>query len=237
MARPDVDLVELRLAREVDPARGHERERALDLGGERLVAAALRRARDELLVPDVHLGEVGEAALRERAQQVQRRRGLVVALRASARDRGRAPRRSARRRGSCGRGTTGISPSADLLGRRRARLRELAGDPTDLHHRQRGAVGQDDGHLQEDLQLLADRDRRELVERLGAVARLEQERAARGDLGRARRAAARASPAKTSGGNAFRRAGPPRARASSGHSGLVRRLERPPGGRGPGAKG
>ena len=72
---------------------------------------------------------------------------------------------------------------ADALGGRRAGLRELARDATDLDDRQRGRVGQDDRHLQQDPQLLADRDRRGVVERLGAVARLEQERAPRGDLG------------------------------------------------------
>ncbi len=80
MARPDVDLVELRRRREVDPAGRHERERPLDLGGERLVLLALRRARDEILVPGVHLREVGEAALGERAHEIQGRRREVIAL-------------------------------------------------------------------------------------------------------------------------------------------------------------
>ena len=42
MARPDVDLVEGSLGREVDPDRLHEAQRALDLVGERLVALAGR---------------------------------------------------------------------------------------------------------------------------------------------------------------------------------------------------
>ena len=50
----------------------------------------------------------------------------------------------------------GSSPSPTVLGRRRARLRELAGDPPDLDDRQRGAVGEHGRHLQHDLQLLAD---------------------------------------------------------------------------------
>ena len=49
----------------------------LDLGGQLLVALSLRRARDEVLVPAVHLREVGEAALGEGAQQVERRGRLV----------------------------------------------------------------------------------------------------------------------------------------------------------------
>ncbi len=43
-----------------------------------LVAAALGAGGHELLVPLVHPGEVGEAALGERPQQVQRGRRLVV---------------------------------------------------------------------------------------------------------------------------------------------------------------
>jgi hypothetical protein len=62
------------------PDRLHEPERAADLVRDHLVAAPLERARDELLVPGVHLRQVGEAALRERAEQVQRRDGLVVGL-------------------------------------------------------------------------------------------------------------------------------------------------------------
>ena len=77
--RVEVDLVQLHLGFEVDAARRHEPQRPLDPVGELLVAARLARAGDELEIPLVHPVQVGEAALRERAQQVQRRRGLVVA--------------------------------------------------------------------------------------------------------------------------------------------------------------
>ena len=80
VARPHVDLVDRALVAEVDPDRLHEPERAADLVRDHLVAPALERARDELLVPGVHLGQVGEAALRERTQQVERRDRLVVRL-------------------------------------------------------------------------------------------------------------------------------------------------------------
>src|SRR6476661_8522750 len=43
MARPDVHLVQVSLGLEVDAAGGHEPQSALDLPGDRLVAAALRR--------------------------------------------------------------------------------------------------------------------------------------------------------------------------------------------------
>ena len=138
---------------------------------------------------------------------------------------------------------TGISPSARLLDAVRARLHELAGDPADLEHRQRGAVGEHGRHLEQDLQPLADRDGRvggaalgqpvEVVERLGAVARLEQERAARGDLGERGPNLARLA------GEDERRLGVQAAPDLCGARlvGPLRLLERlavPPGGRGPG---
>ena len=51
----------------------------------------------------------------------------------------------------------GISPSPTVSVGDGARLGELAGDPPDLHDRQRRAVGEHGRHLQEDLQPLADR--------------------------------------------------------------------------------
>ena len=132
---------------------------------------------DELLRPDVDLAEIGEAALRERPQQVERGGGLVVAPEHPP-GVGR-PRLSGRlvavhdvaaeRR---------QNEVADGLGRLGAGLDELAGDPADLHHRQAGRVREHGRHLQDDLQLLPQVRRVPVVERLGAVAGLEQERPA-----------------------------------------------------------
>ena len=61
------------------------------------------------------------------------------------------------------------------------------------------------------------------MERLGAVARLEQERAARRHLGRALAWSCRASPAKTSGGIACSRARAVSAARLLGPLGLVLR--------------
>ena len=55
----------------------------------------------------------------------------------------------------------------------------------DLDHRHAGAVGQHHGHLQDDLELVPDAVGGEVVERLGAVAGLEEEGLAGGHLGQA----------------------------------------------------
>ena len=174
--------------------------------GDRLVAPALGARGDELLVPGVHLREVGEAALGEGAQQVERRRRLVVGARP----------------GASGSGTAGVGDRsvvvddvaaerrhldvADALGGDGAGLGELPGDAADLHDRHAGAVGEDDRHLQDDLQLVPDRVGGEVGERLGAVARLEQEGLARRPRRPRARVRRRASPANTSGGSVDSRA-------------------------------
>ena len=178
VARPEVDLVQAALGLEVDAAGRHEAQGPVDLAGDPLVAAALGRRGDELLVPGVDLGQVGEAALGEGPQQVERGRRLVVG----------------------GDQAVGVGPAgvgverlvvdhvaaerveldvADPLGRRRPGLGELPGDPADLDHRDAGGVGEGDGHLQDDLQLVADVVGREVGEGLGAVAGLEEEGLAR----------------------------------------------------------
>ena len=232
MARPVVDLVQVRLVAEVDPAGGHEAKRALDLRRELFVAAALGRRRDELLVPHVHLVQISEAALRERADEVQRRSRLVIAL-----------------QHPLGIGTAGFrsrrvavdhvpAEGRDLLvpdpfGRGRARLHELAGDAADLDDGEGGAVREHGRHLEHDLQLLPDRDRRELLEGLDAVAGLEQERTTLRDLGERipeRASLAREDERRHRGELRADRLGALRARPV----GLLRRRVRAPGGRRPG---
>src|SRR5487761_1120838 len=78
MAGPEVHLVQADLTAEVDPAGPHEAKRPLDLRRDGLVTLALPAGADELLVPCVDLGQVGESALGEGPQQVERRRRLVV---------------------------------------------------------------------------------------------------------------------------------------------------------------
>ena len=180
----------------------------------------------------MHLGEVGEAALGERAQQVQRRRRLVVALQHAGRVEGT---RGGVRLVAVHHVTAeaGQLDSVHQLGRRRPRLHELAGDPAQLDHRQHRAVREHGRHLQDHLQLLADADGREVVERLGAVARLQQE----GAPGRHLRQRL-LQPPGLAGEHQRRHRGEPLARRlDGGRVGPVRLMERrtlAPGGRRPG---
>ncbi|EJT83086.1 hypothetical protein PPS11_40108 [Pseudomonas putida S11] len=60
----------------------------------------------------------------------------------------------------------------------------MPGHAPDLDHRAAGGEGHDNGHLQQHLEGVADFRRRELGKALGAVATLQQEGAAFGDLGK-----------------------------------------------------
>ena len=179
--RPEVDLVQRRLPAEVDAAGGHEPQGPVDLAGDHFVGQAFGAGGDELLVPGVGLGQVGEPALGEGPQQVQRRRRLVVGVDQPV-----------------GVGLAGLGREPGVvhdvaperrqlhavahLGGRRPRLGELAGDPADLHHRDAGAVGHDHGHLEDHPELVADGVGGE-VERLGAVTGLEEHRPPFGHAG------------------------------------------------------
>ena len=182
VAGVDVDLAQVGVALGVDAGGAHEPQRPVDLAGDAVVALALRARRDELLVPRVDAAEGGEAALGERPQQVQRRRRLVVRL-------DEAIRIGDPRLGERARVVDDVAAEggqvdvADALGGARAGLGELPGDAPDLDDRDPHRVRHHDGHLQDDAQLLADVVGGELLEALGAVAGLEQEGVAGGDLG------------------------------------------------------
>ena len=151
----------------VDASGSHELNRPVDVLGQRLVAC-VGRIRHETLIPAVHLAQVGVATLREGADQIQRRGRVVV------------QRQKTLRVGfACfGRELEGVHGVATVAGQchtvarfhiRRTRLRILASDTSDLNNRQRRAVGQDDRHLQQRLNLQAHVVRRRLGECFGAV--------------------------------------------------------------------
>jgi hypothetical protein len=129
----------------------------------------------------VDVVEVGVAAGREGAQEVQGRGRLVVGLDQPLRVRGA--------RGLVeGLAVDVVAPvggqgdPVHRLGRLRARLGELAGDAADLHDGLSPGEGQDHRHLQDQAEGVADVVGRELLEALGAVAALQQEGLAVGDL-------------------------------------------------------
>ena len=75
------------MALEIEPAGLHEAERLGDAVGELLVMVRLRRVLDEAEHPLPHIGEIGVAALGERAQQIERRGGVAKRLDLPLRDR------------------------------------------------------------------------------------------------------------------------------------------------------
>ena len=86
------------------------------------------------------------------------------------------------------------------LGVGRARLRVLPGDAADADHGRARAVDQHERHLQQDLQLRRDRIGLAVVEALGAIAAVEQERVAAVPRARARLRSCSTSHDVTSGG-------------------------------------
>ena len=163
-----------------------------------LVAVAGRAVLDEAEIPPMHMLEIGVTALREGAQQIERRRGLPIG------------HQQALRVGHA-RGLGELDAVDDVaaiarqllavldLGRGRARLGELAGDASDLHHRRAAGIGEHDRHLQEHAEEIADGVGAMLGEALGAIAALQQK--ASPAATRASFAfSSRASPANTSGG-------------------------------------
>ncbi len=181
MAREEVDFVQGRHGAAVDAARIHEGEGAVDLVGHLFVAFTGGRGSDEFAVPGRDLAEVGIATSGEGPQQVQCGGGPVVGGEQSL-----------------GVGATFALGEADVVddlaeeGRQLdialgldgggAGFGELPGDTADLDDRQAARIREDDRHLEDDAELVADRVGG-AVERFGAVACLEQERFTSSDTG------------------------------------------------------
>ena len=168
---------------EVGAAGGHEPHRLVDVLGDPVVAG-VGRVGDEAAVPVVHVAQVGEPALGERAHEVQRRRAGVVgpdqALRvgrARLGGEGEVVDHVAAV-GRQGHALTGLVVAA-------ARLGVLAGHPADLDDRRARAVGQHGRHLQDGLDPVADVVGGRGDERLGAVTPLQDESLAARGLGQA----------------------------------------------------
>ena len=156
---------------------GHERHRVRDPVGVVLVELRLLAAADEIKGPLVNFLKIRIAALREGAQQVQRRRCLRVGLQHA----GRVGCAALFRERDV---VDDVAPvdreSHSVLRLRglRARLGELPGDPAELHHGHTRAVREHDGHLEEDPKRVPQVVGAELRKTFRAVAALEHERAA-----------------------------------------------------------
>src|SRR6185437_6149700 len=178
----EIGRAQLGMALKVEAASLHELERFADAIGQFDVTARLRTVLDEAQHPLAHAGEIGVAALRKGAQQVQRGRRLAIGLDLPA----RVGHARLGREGGVVDDVAAIAWQLDavaLLDRRGARLGELAGDAADLHHRQRGRISEHDRHLQEHAEEVADVVGAVLGEALGAVAALQQESLAVGNAG------------------------------------------------------
>ena len=172
MAREEVHAMHLRHVHADE--RLHEAQAVADLVDHCLVVLRKRRVLHEVQVPVLRVVQVGEAAVDERADEVERERRAFVAAHQAARI-GRA------RCGVEGRAVHEIA----AVGRKReavarlrvarAGLRVLAGEAADAGHAALAALHQHQAHLQQDLEARGDRARLAAVERLRAVAALEDE--------------------------------------------------------------
>ena len=160
-------------------ARVHEPQAAVDLGRQRLVARAGRGAGHELHVPLVDTMQVGRAGRGERPDEVHGGRGVGVGTDQSR----RVVLAGGLIRLEGVDHVAAVGQQSGAVAVRRPRLGVLAGDTAHLDHRHRGAVGEDDGHLQQRAEDALDVGLGIGLEGLGAVAALEQERPAVGDLG------------------------------------------------------
>ncbi len=171
------------LWRRVHATGAHEGEGFIDAVGQLAVLLGQCRVGDEIQVPLMHLVQIGEAALGERAQQVQGRRGLVIGLQQAIWVRHPAFLIETDAIDDIATvGGKGHTRDGFIVGR--ARLGELPGHAPDFYHRAAGGEGHHDRHLQQHFKGVANFRRRELDEALRAIAALQQERAALGYLGK-----------------------------------------------------
>ncbi len=196
-------------------AGAHESQAVADAVGQLHVTFAGGAVGEETERPLMHALQIGEAALGEGAQEVERRRRLAIGA--------HQPRRIGRARlGREGDVVDDVAAIARQLhavlafGRRRARLGELAGDAPELHHRAAARIGQHHGHLQENPEEIADRVGAMLGKALGAVAALQAETRRPAAASASSCFSSRASPAKTSGGKVASSASTAASAAASG---------------------
>ena len=174
----EVGRAQFRMRLRVEPDRAHEPERLGDPVREFLVAPGLRAVFDEAEHPTVGVLEIGVAAARERAQQVERRGGLAIGLDLPS----RIGLARLRRELDVVDDVAAIGrqrDAADRLDVGRARLGELPGDAPHLHDRRRRREGHHHRHLQEDAEEIPNVVCGMLGEAFRAIAPLQQKGLAR----------------------------------------------------------
>ena len=172
-----VARIERRAARLVHAAPAHrfeEIQRVRDRGDELPVLVPQRRVVHEAEVPVLRVVQVREAAVDQRADEVERHRRALVAAQQQigiGLARRRRELRTIHQVAPVARqGHSAASLSVDRTG-----LRVLPGETTHAYDRLLEPVQQHEAHLQEDLELACDLVRLAVREGLGAVATLQQE--------------------------------------------------------------
>ena len=198
----EIGLADLRRGLGSQSAGFHEMQRLADAVGQIAIALALRAARHETERPAMHLMQIRIAALGEGAQQVERRRRLIVGLDQPLRigiARFRSEFHAVDDVAAIGwaaspRSGFRSAPSAAWrIGRPCGRPSPPGMPRKSEHHR----------HLQHHAEGVADVIGMEFGEAFGAIAALQQERLALGTTSASSDLRRRASPAKTSGGKRF----------------------------------
>ncbi len=174
VAGKEINLADLRVAFRRHADRRHEAQRFGNLFRQGAVTLTLRAARNEAKRPLMDIVQIGIATVGEGAQQVQRRRRLVVGLQQALRIRNTRFRREFHAIDVIT-AVAGQGHVTNRFDRRRARLAELTGNTADLDHRTAAGKGHDDGHLQDQSEGIADIVGREFLEAFGAVTALQQE--------------------------------------------------------------
>ena len=163
----------------VDSACAHEGQRAVDLGGQRLVAGTRRRGPDELAVPVVHQMQRRQARRGQRPHQVHRGAGVGVGP--------HQPGRVVLAGGGVGCESVdhvaAVGRQAQRIDVGRPGLGVLACDAAHLDHRHAGAVGEHHRHLQQRADVGPDVRLGVVDEGFGAVAALQQEGLTARDVG------------------------------------------------------
>ena len=155
------------------PAGRHERHRLVDTVGEFAVFSGLIARRHEFEIPAVYFVQIGIAALRKGAQQVQGRSGLVVHLHHAFRI-GGAAFGGKRHVVDHIAAITGQRHAADFLDIGGTRFRELPGQTAHFHDGFPRSEGQHNRHLQQHTERIADIVRMKFGKAFCAIAALQQ---------------------------------------------------------------